>query len=229
MLRHFIEVRRRTIQTLILFGCLFAIFFLMAPYLFHGLIWPLLQALPYHKGLVATQITTPLFTPINIAADTALLCTAPYALFHLWRFASPGLYQRERYQLRWVLLFSIFLFITGGVFCYFLVLPYMFQFIVNMMPNGVQLMPDMGFAIDFITRMLLVFGLCFQLPLMTLILIHLQLITISTLKTIRPYVIVLAFTLGMLLTPPDVLSQIMLAIPLCVLYEISIYFARYAN
>ncbi|MDP3706408.1 MAG: twin-arginine translocase subunit TatC [Legionellaceae bacterium] len=228
MLSHLIEIRRRILLVSILFGCLFLLFFFIAPHLFHGLIWPLLKALPHNKGLVATQITTPLFTPLNIAADMALLGTTPYVLFHIGRFASPGLYQHERYHLSWVLCGSFTLFILGCIFCYYLVLPFMFQFIVNMMPQGVHLMPDMGFAIDFITRMLLIFGLCFQVPLVALILVRLQLISILTLKNMRPYVIVGAFTLGMLLTPPDVLSQIMLAIPLCLLYEFSVITARYA-
>ena len=203
----------------------FSVFFI-APSLFHTLISPLLKVLPATDSLIATQITTPLFTPIQLAADAAFLSTAPFALLQAWLFASPGLYPQERKPLRWVLISSVLLFILGIAFCFYLILPYMFSFFANAVPQGVRLMPDMGYAVDFITRMLLIFGLCFQVPLVCAVLVRMRQIDISTLKMIRPYVIVAAFTVGMLLTPPDVLSQIMLAVPLCLLYEAGIFIAR---
>lgn len=227
MLVHLIEVRRRMLHIVIFFMLTFTIFFFLAPNLFHTMIGPLLAVLPNKDSLIATQITTPVLTPIKLAADAALLCTTPYILLQTWLFAAPGLYQRERCTLGWAIVCSLLLFFLGLLFSFYFVLPIMFNFFASAIPTGVRLMPDMAYTVDFITRMLLIFGLCFQVPLICLLLVRVQLLTVTTLKMIRPYIIVGAFTLGMLLTPPDVLSQIMLAAPLCVLYEAGILLARF--
>lgn len=225
MLIHLMELRRRALNTLIWFSALFFICFFMAADLFHLLVTPLLKSLPNQEGLIATQITSSVFTPLKLAADTAMLLSAPFALYHIWRFISPGLYKNEKDQLRGAILISLVLFVIGVVFCFFLILPFMFQFFAHALPKGVRLMPDMAYTLDFITRMLLLFGFSFQVPLICLVLVRLNLIDVLTLKKIRPYVIVGAFTVGMLLTPPDVLSQLMLALPLCFLYELGIILA----
>ena len=225
MLTHLLELRRRALHTITAFIALFILFFFFAPNLFHQFVSPLLHALPVHDALIATQITTPLLIPIRLAADAAVLCTAPYAILQMWYFASPGLYRRERNSIRWAIFGSMLLFCIGVLFCFYVVLPFMLQFFVHAVPAGVRLMPDITYAVDFITRMLLLFGICFQVPLLCLFLVHLQFISVVTLKEIRPYVIVASFTIGMLLTPPDVLSQIMLAVPLCLLYELGIILA----
>jgi len=227
MLSHLLELRRRGLQTFICFGALFLLFFFLANDLFHALITPLLRVLPEQEGLIAIHITSPVLTPLKLAADAAMLLTAPFALFHLWRFISPGLYQNEQKTLRGTLIFSLFLFLAGILFCFYLVLPFMFHFFVQALPVGVRFMPDMAYALDFITRMLLLFGFCFQVPLICMVFVRLKIIDVMTLKKIRPYIIVGAFVLGMLLTPPDVLSQIMLALPLCLLYELGILLAIY--
>lgn len=226
MLEHLIELRHRALRIVIVFLALFSFFFFYANSLFHTLVSPLLKQLPAQHTLIATRITSPVLTPVKLAADTALLCTAPFALSQLWLFIAPGLYRHERRPLVGAMLLSILLFITGLLFCFAIVLPFMFQFFAQAVPSGVQLMPDMNDAIDFITRMLILFGLCFQVPLVCTTLVRLQWLNVQTLKQIRPYVIVAAFTLGMLLTPPDVLSQVMLAVPLCLLYETGIALAR---
>ena len=227
MLSHLLECRRRLLQVFACFILLFSVFFFIAPNLFHRIVLPLLNVLPANDSLIAMQITTPFMTPIKLAADAAILCTAPFALLHLWLFAAPGLYQRERKQLSWATAASLLLFLCGILFGFYLVLPFMFSFFAHAVPTGVRLMPDMGYVVDFITRMLLIFGLCFQVPLVCVVLVRLQVLNIATLKAIRPYVIVVAFILGMVLTPPDVVSQIMLAVPLCILYEMGIFFARF--
>ncbi len=222
MLTHLLEFRRRLLQVIIAFIVLFVLFFYFAPNLFHQVVSPLLKVLPVAEPLIATQITTPLLVPIRLAADMAMLCTAPYALLQLWYFASPGLYRRERHRLGWAILSSLLLFCTGVLFCFNVVLPLMLQFFASAVPLNVRLMPDITDAVDFITRMLLLFGFCFQVPLICVFLVHIGVAQVKTLKTIRPYIIVSAFIIGMLLTPPDVLSQIMLAVPLCLLYELGI-------
>lgn len=225
MLIHLLELRRRALYTIVWFGGLFVLFFFLAADLFHLLVTPLLQSLPNQEGLIATQITSPVFTPLKLAADAALLLTAPCAIYHLWQFISPGLYKNEKEHLRGAIVLSILLFGLGAVFCFFLVLPFMFQFFARALPEGVRLMPDMAYTLDFITRMLMLFGISFQVPLICLILVRVNILDVVTLKKIRPYVIVAAFTVGMLLTPPDVFSQLMLAIPLCLLYELGIILA----
>ncbi len=225
MLNHLLELRRRALSVFACFVGLFLLFFFLAPDLFHFLMRPLLQALPKSDSLIATQLTSPLLTPIKLAADAALLGCAPLALFHAWRFAAPGLYPNERAGLGGAIVISMVLFCIGVLFCFYLVLPFMLQFLANALPPGVRLMPDMADAVSFITRMLLIFGVCFQVPLLCMLLVRLQILEITTLKIIRPYIIVTAFTVGMILTPPDVLSQVMLAIPLCLLYELGIILA----
>ena len=224
-LSHLLELRRRTLRVVVVFMAFCLLFFYLAPNLFHQLVLPLLRVLPMPDPLIATQLTTPLLTPIKLAADAALLCTMPYALLQIWYFSSPGLYRRERNGLRWAIISSMSLFCAGVLFCFYVILPFMLQFFAHAVPVGVRLMPDIAYAVDFITRMLLLFGLCFKVPLLCFLLVYLNIMKLTTLKTIRPYVIVAAFTIGMLLTPPDVLSQIMLAIPLCLLYELGIILA----
>lgn len=225
MLSHLLELRRRTLHIILVFASLFLLFFFYANDLFHALVSPLLAALPKQDSLIATHITSPVLTPINLAADAAMLCTAPFALLQLWRFVAPGLYKQERYNLRKAIIISLLLFCFGVLFCFFLVLPFMFQFFTKAVPLGVRLMPDMAAALDFITHMLLIFGFSFQVPLLCMTLVRLEWIDLALLKKIRPYVIVAAFAIGMLLTPPDVLSQIMLAVPLCLLYELGVFLA----
>lgn len=227
MLPHLLECRRRLLLVFGLFAVLFTGCFFISETLFLALIRPLLQVLPSNGTLIATHITTPLLTPVKLAADVAMLSSIPYALWHAWQFAAPGLYRKERKRLRTTIIISLALFSQAFYFV-FMILPIMFSFFARAVPAGVRFMPDMGYAIDFITRMLLTFGLCFQVPLLCMLLVRFQMIDISALKKMRPYMYVLAFTIGMLLTPPDVLSQIMLAVPLCLLYEAGIGLARIA-
>jgi len=227
MINHLIELRQRAILILICFAIFFGVFFFFANDLFHIFVSPLLRALPTGNALIATQITSPVLTPVALAANIALLCTAPYALWHMWRFIAPGLYTKERSIIKEIIITSLILFCLGILFCFYLILPFMFEFFAQAVPKDVKIMPDMANAIDFITRMLLLFGLCFQIPLICQTLVRIQWITIELLCQIRPYIIVAAFTIGMLFTPPDVMSQVMLAVPLCLLYELGILLARW--
>ncbi|KTC85045.1 twin-arginine translocase subunit TatC [Legionella brunensis] len=227
MLNYLLELRRRALHILLFFALLFFVFFFFANDLFEALVAPLLSALGAKDGLIATQITSTVLTPLKLAANAAMLCTAPFALLQLWQFIAPGLYQHERYNLRGAMVLSLLLFFLGMSFCYYIVLPFMFQFFAKAAPTGVKLLPDMAYALDFISHMLLLFGLCFQVPLFCLLLVRLEWATLELLKKIRPYIIVAAFTIGMLLTPPDVFSQIMLAVPLCLLYELGLILAAF--
>ncbi|MBA3536838.1 MAG: twin-arginine translocase subunit TatC [Tatlockia sp.] len=224
MLNHLLELRRLALQVVLFFFSLFLLFFFNANELFHVLIKPLLKVLPSQDSLIATQLTAPVLTPIKLAADAAILCAAPFALLQFWNFMSPGLYKHERYHLKTAMIAILLLFCTGVLFCFYLILPFMFEFFAKATPLGVRLMPDISYTLDFITQMLLLFGLFFQIPILCLTLVRLKWVNLQLLKKIRPYIIVAAFIVGMLLTP-DVLSQLMLAIPLCLLYELGIILA----
>lgn len=225
MIEHLLELRRRFIIVLLIFTTVFVLLYCCSSFVFESIVSPLIQLLPRETGLVATQITMPILLPLSLSADLALLCTTPFALFHLWRFAAPGLYRHEQKGIGITVITSLILFILGALFCFYGVLPYVYQLFVKAVPSGVRYMPDMASAVDFITRMMMLFGLCFQVPLVCVLLIKTGLMDIATLKKARPYWIVIAFILGMLLTPPDVLSQVTLAIPLCLLYELGVIMA----
>lgn len=226
MLPHLLELRHRSLQVLGFFFFSFLLFFFLAPDLFHLLMGPLLHTLPAKGSMIATQITAPVMIPMKLAMDLAVLCTAPFALLHLWRFISPALFQNERRLLQYAIVASLGLFCLGLAFCFYIVLPNLFYFFVHSLPQDIRLMPDMASSADFITRTLLAFGIYFQIPLICMLAIYFKWVELTTLKTIRPYVIVAAFTLSMLLTPPDVLSQILLAVPLCLLYELGIILSK---
>ncbi|WP_131776645.1 twin-arginine translocase subunit TatC [Legionella impletisoli] len=227
MLIHLIELRQRATLTLIVFAVFFLICFMCSDKLFLFVVSPLVLSLQPGSSLLATHITSPLITPLQLAFDASLLLTTPFVLLQLWHFVAPGLYQHERLSIKYITLFSVILFGLGMMFCFYIVLPFILQFFAQTVPEGVRYMPDMSNAIDFISRMLVLFGISFQVPLVCTLLVHLNIVTLDTLKSMRPYIIVMAFIIGMLLTPPDVLSQVLLAVPLCLLYELGILGARW--
>lgn len=229
LLNYLQELRRRLLFLALIFLVFFALFFSFAKDLFHSLMLPLINALSDKNSLIAIQVASPVIVPIKLAADLALLCTMPFALWQLWRYAAPALYPIERHHLASAICGSLILFITGLLFCFYIVLPFIFHFFIQSLPKDIHLMPDIAYALDFISRMLLIFGLCFQLPLLCWSLVRLNLVEPAFLKEIRPYFIVAAFIIGMLLTPPDVLSQIMLAVPLCLLYELGIFLSQHCQ
>ncbi len=227
MIEHMLELRRRFIQVAVFFLAWFLVYYTFSSEVFHFVISPLIHILPKENTLIVTQVTTPVLIPLTLAADLAMLSTAPIALFHIWQFAAPGLYQGERRGLGLTILLSITLFCIGALFCFYGVLPFVLKLFTQAVPSGVRYMPEMASSIQFIMRMMLLFGLCFQVPLVCILLVKTRIIDRATLKNARPYWIVAAFILGMLLTPPDVISQITLAIPLCLLYEIGIVLSGY--
>ena len=225
MLKSLLELRQRILIVLVFFCTFFLLFFFWANPLFLLIMQPLQHALLPHSTLIATQITSTVLIPLSIAANAAFLCTTPFALIQLWYFIAPGLYREEKRFFILIALGSLSLFIAGLLFCYLIVLPLLFQFFTQALPNGITLMPDITSSTAFITRMLWLFGIAFQVPLVCASLVRLGWVQRQTLKQIRPYVIVGAFIIGMLFTPPDVLSQVLLAVPLCILYELGIVFS----
>lgn len=225
MLSHLIELRKRVLKVLVVFAAFFIILFLFANDLYQFVIGPLIKVLPEGGAIIATQVASPLITPIYLALNVAILLSMPYALFQIWLFISPGLYKEEKTPLKRFFWVGLLLFIAGLGFCFYIVLPFILKFFVNALPQGVQYFPDMNNAIGFINQMLIIFGLAFQLPLICVAGVRFGWFSANDLKLFRPYFIVSSFIVGMLLTPPDVLSQLLLALPMCFLYEIGILFS----
>ena len=223
-----IELRKRLLHIALLFLILFGLGFVYSESLFHLYMLPLQRLLPPHH-LIATQITAPIITPLALAMNIALFCTTPFALWQIWRFAAPALYKGERRKFSGLLVSSFGLFGLGCLFCYFFILPFMFQCLIQALPKEVLLMPDINSVTHFITEMLIIFGCSFQIPIVCVVLIQMNLVTPKQCTNLRPHVIVAAFTLGMLLTPPDVLAQTLLALPLWGLYELGLLVSRVFN
>lgn len=223
---YLIELRSRLLRSFLVIIIIFAILCFFAKNLYETLALPLLKLLPHGHTLIATAITSPFIAPFKLAFVVAIFIAIPYLLYQLWAFVAPGLYQKERRWL-WLLPISTLLFYAGAVFAYFIIFPWMFKFSLHMIPANVALMPDMNQYLDFALQLFFVFGLAFEIPVLTFLLVTNNIISYDTLKQKRPYIIVAAFIIGMLLTPPDVISQILLAIPLYLLFEVGLFFAKF--
>lgn len=225
LLPYLLELRKRMIKALFLIGITFIIFFVYSNQLFYWFTKPLRHISSVQ--LIAIDVASPLMVPIQLAALLALIITMPYLLYQFWSFVMPALYQKEKRLFRLILFSSIGLFYVGIFFCYFAVLPLVFAFFASTLPPDVHFSPDISRVLTFCFNLIFVFGLCFELPIIILFLLKMGLVDHQQLKKFRPYFVVLAFTVGMLLTPPDVLSQLMLALPICVLYELGVFIGGY--
>lgn len=220
-LPYLIELRRRLIFCLLVISCLFVFYFLNANWLFSWFAHPLSTLL---KGnMQAIDVASPLVVPVSLAAYFSLLTAMPFILLQFWQFIKPALFVNER-KSGWLFLSgSILLFYLGVLFCFRVVLPLMFAFLVGNVPPAITFSPDISRYLSFSLRMLLIFGLCFELPIIIRFLLMKKIVSKAKLTKTRPYVIVSAFIIGMLLTPPDVISQLLLAIPICLLFELGIW------
>lgn len=229
MIDHLVEIRQRAIRIFIIFLGIFSLFFFFANDLFYLVCAPVQKVLPLQSSLIATGIGDPLFAPIHLAFNLALWACCPFFLLELWLFCSPGLYKKEKQQTALITFLGVGLFCMGGLFCYYIFLPYLTQFFVASVPQGVLYLPGIVSTINFITKMMLIFGVIFEIPFLCVLFVQYQICTIKQLRIVRPYVIVSSFIIGMLLTPPDVISQIMLALPMCLLYEIGLLLAQWKS
>lgn len=228
-LEHLIELRRRLLHSMIAVFALFFILFYFSKSLFYYLARPLLISLPQGDHLIATSVAAPLIIPLKFSFILAIVVAMPFLLYQLWAFIAPGLYHKERHFL-WLLLFpSIVLFYMGVCFAYWIVFPLVFSFFSSMTPPGISLLPDMSQYLEFTLKLFLSFGLVFEVPIITMGLVLTGIVTIDGLREKRPYVIVFSFVIGMVLTPPDVLSQILVAIPMCLLFELGLLLARFTS
>lgn len=222
---HLIELRDRLLRIVIVVALIFVVLFYFANDLYALISQPLLKYLPSGK-MLAIDVITPIFTPMKLALVAAFFLGIPYILHQLWAFVAPGLYQHEKRLAMPLLISSVVLFYSGMAFAYFIVFPMVFGFLSQYIPAGVEMATDIARYLDFVLKMFFAFGVAFEVPVATIILIAAGLTTPKKLAAIRPYIIVGAFTLGMLLTPPDVISQVMLAIPMWFLFEAGVFFAK---
>lgn len=222
---HLIELRDRLLRVVIVVGLVFIPLFYFANDLYAWLSEPLLRYLPGGR-MLAIDVITPIFTPLKLALVTAIFIGIPYILYQLWAFIAPGLYQHEKRLALPLLVSSIILFYAGMAFAYYVVFPLVFEFLTGFVPAGVEMATDIARYLDFVLKMFFAFGVAFEVPIATILLIAAGLTSPDKLAEKRPYIIVGAFVIGMLLTPPDVISQIMLALPMWLLFEVGIIFGR---
>ena len=225
LISHLVELRARLIRILLILflGFLPCAFFARELYSF--LAFPLLEKLPQGGQMIATEVVTPFFIPMKVALMVAFLVTLPHTLYQVWAFVAPGLYSHEKRLFLPLVFISSLLFFAGMAFAYFVVLPLVFEFIVYFAPEGVAVMTDISEYLNFVLTMFLAFGITFEVPVFVLILIRTGLVSIEKMRSIRRFVLVGAFIIGAIFTPPDVMSQILLAIPLYLLYELGIILA----
>ncbi|HEY8118344.1 MAG TPA: twin-arginine translocase subunit TatC [Methylophilaceae bacterium] len=226
---HLIELRERLLRIVIGFLLVFIGLFPFANKIYTLLAHPLLAKLPAGGQMIATAVTTPFFVPMKVAMLTAFLISLPHTLYQIWAFVAPGLYANERRFIAPLVVASTLLFFAGMAFAYFLVFPVVFGFITHTAPEGVAVMTDIGNYLDFVITLFMAFGMAFEVPIAVILLVRFGLVNISTLKEIRSYVIVGAFVIGAIFTPPDVISQVMLAVPLWLLYEAGILAAGFVE
>jgi sec-independent protein translocase protein TatC len=226
ILVHLIELRERLLRAVAAWLLIAVALIPFGNRLYSTLAAPLLATQPKGVPMIAIDPVSPFFTPLKLSLFLALLLAMPYLLYQAWAFVAPGLYQREQRLALPLLISSMVLFYLGCAFAYYLVLPTVFTFMQAVAPEGVAVMTDISRYLDFVLVLFLAFGAAFEVPVATVILVLLGWVTVAQLKAARSYVIVACFVIAAVLTPPDVLSQLLLAIPMCLLYEIGIFAAR---
>lgn len=223
---HLVELRERLLKAV---AAILVVLLALLPFatrIYHFIAEPLLERMPADAKMVAIDVASPFFTPLRLAFFVALFIAMPVVLYQLWRFVAPGLYRHEKRLALPLLASSVALFYLGCAFAYWLVLPNVFRFLLGITPEGVSMMTDIGRYLDFVLTMFLAFGLCFEIPVAVVIVASLGWVTPAQLSTNRPYVIFGVFVVAAIVAPPDVVSMIMLAIPMCLLYELGVVATR---
>ena len=223
---HLIELRTRLLKIVV---CVIVIFLALSAYandIYIFLAGPLLKHMPQNSTMIAIDVASPFFTPFKLALVLAVFISVPVILYQFWAFVAPGLYKHERRMVFPLLIASTFLFYLGVVFAYFVVFPLIFGFLTTAAPEGVAVMTDITKYLDFVLTLFFAFGICFEVPIFTIVMVWTGLITPASLAEKRPYVIVGAFVIGAFLTPPDAISQTLLAVPMWMLFEIGLLFSE---
>ncbi len=222
---HLIELRDRLLRAII---ALVIAFLCLVPFAKHIYAWlakPMLAQLPAGVAMIATEVTSPFFIPVKVTLLAAVVVALPVILYQVWAFVAPGLYAHEKKLVGPLVVASTFLFLLGMAFAYFLVFPVVFGVMKTFTPEGVSWMPDIAAYFSFVVNMFLAFGITFEVPIAVILCVKVGIVSVAKLREIRPYVIVGAFVVAAVVTPPDVLSQCLLAVPLVLLYEAGIVVA----
>lgn len=220
---HLIELRDRLLKVVLAVVVIFLGLAPFANWLFSRLAGPLTAHLPEGSSMVAIDVASPFFTPFKLAMVVAAFIAMPFILYQLWAFVAPGLYRHERKRVVPLLVSSTLLFYIGAAFAYFVVFPLVFGFLTKTAPEGVAVMTDISRYLDFVLTMFFAFGIAFEVPVAVVLLMWTGVVSPESFKNKRPYIIVAAFVIGMILTPPDIISQTLLAVPMWLLFEIGVF------
>lgn len=223
---HLLELRSRLIKVIILFGILVIGGIPFAGEIYSFVSAPLINLLPDGSSMIATEVASPFMAPIKLVVYVAILFSMPWLFYQTWMFISPGLYKNEKKFTAPLMLSTIVLFFSGAGFAFFVVCPIIFKFFISMAPDSIQVMTDISQYLSFIFKLVFAFGIAFEIPIATILLINNGITSKASLIKARPYLIILFLIIGMFLTPPDIFSQLFLAIPMWILFEIGMIFAK---
>jgi sec-independent protein translocase protein TatC len=226
---HLVELRQRLVRAVGAVLVLFLIFIFWpgSGAIYDFLAVPLMSALPEGSKMIATGVITPFMVPMKVTALAAFVVALPYVLYQAWAFVAPGLYEHEKRLALPLVVASTALFMLGMAFCYYFVFGRVFAFIHDFAPKSITPAPDIDAYFSFVLTMFLAFGITFEIPIVVIVLVRMGIVSVEKLRDARPYVIVGAFVVAAVVTPPDVLSQFMLAVPMCLLYEAGVFLARF--
>ena len=227
LISHLVELRSRLLRAFAAVLVVFLGLVYFANDIYTLLATPLLKQLPEGAGMIATGVATPFLTPIKLTLIVSFFAAIPIVLYQVWAFIAPGLYKHEKRLIAPLVFSSALLFYAGAAFAYFVVFPLAFGFFTSMAPEGVTIATDIASYLDFVLGLFIAFGIAFEIPIATILLCWTGVTTPKDLSGKRPYVVVVVFIVGMLLTPPDVISQTLLAIPMWLLFEIGVFFGRF--
>lgn len=226
LIQHLIELRNRLLRIIVIVLVVFLGLFYFANDIYTLTAAPLQKFLPESTGMIATDVASPFLAPFKLTLFVSVLLAAPFILHQIWAFIAPGLYTHEKRLALPLLTSSVLLFYGGMAFAYFVVFPLVFGFFTSVSPEGVSVMTDISSYLDFVLKLFFAFGVAFEIPIATILMIHAGIITPNDMAKKRPYVVVGCFILGMILTPPDIISQTLLALPMWLLFEVGIFFGR---
>jgi sec-independent protein translocase protein TatC len=228
---HLVELRQRLVRAVGAVLAIFVVLFLYpgSGYIYDVLALPLMNALPEGSKMIATGVITPFMVPVKVTALVGFMVALPYVLYQAWAFVAPGLYEHEKKLALPLIVASTILFFLGVAFCYFFVFGKVFAFIHDFAPKSITPAPDIEAYFSFVITMFLAFGITFEIPIVVIVLVRMGIVSVEKLREARPYVIVGAFVIAAVVTPPDVLSQFMLAVPMCLLYEAGLFLARFVG
>jgi len=227
LVSHLLELRNRVLKSILMIGLVFLPMIPFAQDIYTVFADPLLKHMPDDSQLIAINPVAPFFIPFKLILLLAFFVAVPFTLYQIWAFVAPGLYQHEKRMIAPLLFSSTCLFYLGATFAYYVVLPLVFVFVLAFAPEGVAVMPDISEYLDFVLTMFFAFGIAFEIPIATIVAVWVGVTTPDALVEKRPYVVVGVFVLGMMLTPPDVISQTLLAVPMWLLFELGVIFSRF--